>query len=79
MSVAGREMTKQEAAAMRQRIHRDVAGAQHALVEARGRLLEACDREDLEAVLSALRSAARHVSDAVKDCAALGSEPRVLR
>jgi hypothetical protein len=60
--------------AQRYRVHRDIAVAQRALVEARGRLLEAGNREDLAAVLSSLRRAAEHVDGAIKGCGALVDE-----
>ena len=60
-------MSKVEDAQARERIHRHIAGAQRALVEARGRLVEARERADFEAVLSSLQRAARCVDDAVKD------------
>ena len=76
MNATGLSMSKHDDTALRQRIHRDIAVAQRALVEARGRLLEAGNREDVAAVLSSLRRAAEHVDGAVQGCGALGDGRR---
>jgi hypothetical protein len=56
-------------------LHDEVALAQRALVEARGRLLEAGTAEDVEEVTAALRRASLHVEKAL--VAAAGLERRM--
>ena len=49
-------------------LHDEITKAQQALVDARGRLLEARTREQFEAVFKALRRASRHVDSASGQC-----------
>ena len=64
-------MANPDQTTVRRRVHNEIAGAQRALVESRGRLLEARGREQLDAVLASLHRAAEHVSTAASDCVAL--------
>jgi hypothetical protein len=57
-----------ESTARRRTVHDQIAGAQRALVEARGRLLEARCRAQLEAVLASLHRAVQHVNEAAASC-----------
>jgi hypothetical protein len=71
MSSPAIAMANPDQAAARRRVHDEIAGAQRALVEARGRMLEARSRSHLEAVLASLHRAAEHVDTAASRCVAL--------
>jgi hypothetical protein len=52
-------------------LYEEIAAAQQALTQARGRALEARSGEELAAVLACLRRVSIHVDDAVRKCVAL--------
>jgi hypothetical protein len=51
-------------------IHNEMSYARHALVEARGQLVEADRVERLDRVVGCLRKAAEHIERAIAACAA---------
>jgi hypothetical protein len=56
-------------------LHAEIAAAQRALTQARGRALEARNGDERTAVLTLLRRASIHVDEAIRKCVALKRMP----